>query len=89
MLVVPLIEILTVSDPDMLTVSVAEPPVAPGETPGYVVSPVLFDAPSINLSLKSGILNVDDPFPEPCVVPTTANRAAYVDLLIAEPSHKK
>ena len=62
---------------------------AAGETPGYVVSPVLSDAPTINLSLKSGILNVDDPFPDPCVVPTTVNRAAYVVLLIAEPSHKK
>ena len=56
--------------------SVAEPPVAPGETPGYVVSPVLLDAPTTNLSLKSGRLNVDDPSPAPCVVPTTVKRAA-------------
>ena len=62
---------------------------APGETPGYEVSPVLFEEPTTNLSLKSGMLNVEDPFPEPCVVPTIAKRAAYVDLLIAEPSHKK
>ena len=65
------------------------PPMAPGETPGYVESPVLFDAPSTNLSLKSGMLNVDDPFPEPCVVPTIEYKAAYVVLLIADPSHKK
>ena len=50
---------------------------------------MLLDAPITNLSLKSGILNVVDPFPDPCVVPTTVKRAAYVVLLIAEPSHKK
>ena len=55
----------TVSEPEIVTVSVAEPPVAPGETPGYVVSPVLLDAPTTNLSLKSGKLNVVDPFPAP------------------------
>ena len=73
----------------MLVVPLAEPPVAPGETPGYVVSPVLLDAPTTNLFLKSGKLNVDDPFPTPCVVPTTVKRAAYVVLLTADPSHKK
>ena len=62
---------------------------APGETPGYVVSPVLLVAPTTNLSLKSGRLNVLDPFPAPCVVPTMVNRAAYVVLLTADPSHKK
>ena len=50
---------------------------------------MLLDAPTTNLSLKSGKLNVDDPFPAPCVVPTIAYRAAYVVLLTADPSHKK
>ena len=53
------------------------------------MSPVELDAPTTNLSLKSGILNVDDPSPTPCIVPRTSYKTAYVDLLIAEPSHKR
>ena len=44
-------------------------------------------APTMNLSLRFGILNVDDPLPLPNVVPTMVNKVAKSVLLIAVPSH--
>ena len=37
-------------------VALALPPVVPGDKPGYEVSPVLSEAPTTNLSLRSGTL---------------------------------
>jgi hypothetical protein len=41
----------------------------------------------MNLPVRSGILNVVPPSPEPYVVPNDANKSEYVALDIADPSH--
>ena len=71
--------------PDCAAVSftVSAPTVSPSV---LFVSPVPCPAPTGARPLRSGILNVVDPFPEPHVVPITLYKPEYVVLDSVDPS---
>ena len=64
-------------------------PVILGNPALISVPTALVPAPSINLFLRLGKLNVVLPSPEPYVVPITSNKFWYCVLLTAWPSHSK